>query len=44
MLRWEKLSLELRYYFQNKIVHVDTNKPIQNVLEEISFILEKGVF
>jgi hypothetical protein len=44
MLRWEKLSVELRYYFNAKIVKINSNQPLSNILEEISFVLEKGLF
>jgi hypothetical protein len=44
MLRWEKLSVELRYYFNTKLVKINSNKPMGQILEEISFVLEKGLF
>lgn len=44
MKRWEKLSLQLRYFFSSKIVKVNSNQPLKNILEEISFVLEKGLF
>jgi len=45
MQRWEKLNLELRYYFNTtKMVKINSNKPLANILEEISFVLEKGSY
>lgn len=38
------MNVELRYYFGDKIVRVNSDQPMQNVIDEVKFILEKGVF
>jgi hypothetical protein len=44
MKRWETLSVDLRYYFNSKLVRINSDKPLNQIIEEMTFILEKGVF
>lgn len=46
MERWEKLNLDLKYFFKDdaKLVNINTNKAMENIIEEIDFILEKSLF
>jgi hypothetical protein len=43
MENWEKLNVELRYYFSDKLIHVNVDRPLENVIEKMKFIMEKGI-
>lgn len=43
MQRWEKLSVNLRYYFANqRMVRINSDQPLENMVEQIRFHIEKG--
>jgi len=42
-MQWEQLNVELRYRYGNKIVKIKADSHGNNVLEEIQFLLEKGL-
>jgi len=45
MQRWEKLSVDLRYHFANMtMVRINSDQPLANMVEEIRFHIQKGVF